>query len=143
MGYKDMYTMTTPSNTVPPQAVTDGTINGDSIDRKFYESSIILLHIGTYTDGSHEFTLQESDDDSTWTDVDSSEVLGYDTTNDEYFTTLDDGTRDDTVEHIGYIGVKRYIRMQVVTTGSTTGAVLGLSIVQDYPRYSGASQLTP
>lgn len=137
MSYKDMYTTTTPSNTVPPQAVTDGTINGDAVDRKFYESSLILLHIGTYTDGTHAFELQESDDDVSYTAVASADILGT------AFADLDDASRDDSVESIGYIGTSRYIRMSVTTTGSTTGAVFGVSIVQDYPRFSGASQLTP
>lgn len=137
MSYKDLYTMTSPFNTVPPQAVTDGTINGASVDRKFNESAIFLLHIGTWTDGDHTFTLEESDDDSNWSTISSDDLIGTS------FALLEDGTRDDTVEHVGYKGFARYIRASVTTANSTTGAVFGISIVQDYPRYSGASQLTP
>lgn len=136
MSYKDLYTMTSPSVTLPAAAYSAATTDGTTVDRKFNESAIVVISIGAWTDGTHTFTLEESDDDVTYTEVAASQIQGT-------LPTISDATTDDSAVHVGYLGSARYIRLSTAADTATTGAIFSAVVVQDYPRYSGASQLTP
>lgn len=135
MSYKDLYTVTSPVQMIAP---SDQAASQDStaVDRKFNQSAIVLLAVGTWTDGTHEFELQESDDDVTYTAVDAQHVQGA-------LPVIEDASTDDQSFHIGYLGNARYIRLSVTVSGATTGAVYGATAIQDYPRYAGKSLVNP
>lgn len=111
-----------------PAARTAGA-NGTGVDLLGFGGAMILVDLGLFTDGSFSFHLEESDDNSTFTDVDTSvDQLGS--------LTVVDGTDDDnTLQRVGYIGSKRYVRVVVAQGGSPcgTGLVCGAHVVRGYP----------
>ncbi len=92
-----------------------------------YAALTLELLPGLWTDGSHTFTINESDDNSTWTAVVAADIVpnpevgvyGTATT----FVGITAATS--LVQRIDYIGRKRYV--QVVTAESgVTGAAFAL-----------------
>lgn len=92
--------------------------NGSGVDLQGYESAMVIYNVGTVTDGTHTPSLEESDDDSTYTVVAAADLQG----------SFSNFTGDE-VQRVGYIGAKRYIRAQVNSSG-TTGAAYGAVIVR-------------
>ncbi len=93
---------------------TDTTTAGAIIDTAGFEALEFLLASGTITDGAYAVKIQEGDnsDLSDAADVSAEETLG----NADY--ALAD---DDTPKRIGYIGKKRYARIVVTSTSTSTG----------------------
>jgi hypothetical protein len=82
------------------------------------------VHIGAVTDGTHVFTIQESDNGSDWTTVGAAQLQGsaISVTN----------ANDERVFELGYTGSARYLRGVVTVSGSPAtggayGAVIALS----------------
>lgn len=97
---------------------TDTTSLGNIIDTATYESLEFLLISGTIADGAYAVSLQEGDD-SGLSDV--AAVSADETLGDADFALTD----DDTSKKIGYIGKKRYVRLSIVSTATTSGGTLG------------------
>ncbi len=105
----------------------------NGVDTADFNACEFVIAIGTVPNagsGSWTFKLQESDDDSTFTDVeDPKEVLIGSTkapvqapsAGTPEFLTVDAAPEDATVYRVGYIGSKRYVRV-VATAVSTPGA---------------------
>lgn len=105
------------------------TVSGTGVDLREFDSAMAELQVGTITDGTFTPKLQESDDDSTYTDVAAADLIGSFTAR----TSANDGT----VERVGYGGDKRYIRVVYTVTGSpATGGTVGATIVQGHPHYA-------
>ncbi len=92
-----------------------------------YAALTLELCPGLWTDGSHSFAINESDDNSTWTAVVAADVMPnpevgvYGTAS--TFISITAATA--VVQRIDYIGRKRYV--QIVTTESgATGAAYAL-----------------
>lgn len=84
---------------------------GASADLSGYDAAMAVMHCGAITDGTHTPKLQESDDNSTFTDVAAADLDGS-------FAAM----TANTIQRVGYVGAKRYIRVYVTSSG-TTGAV--------------------
>jgi len=95
---------------------------GSTVDLRKYESAAIEAIVGTITDGTHTLTVQESDDGSTWTDVAADDLQGS-------FLNL----ASNTDQEVGYLGSKRYIRVNVAVVGATSGGTYAVSIVRGHP----------
>ena len=95
---------------------TDTTTAGEIIDTALFTALEFLLISGTITDGAYAVSLQHGDDSglSDVTVVSADETLG-----DADFALAD----DDTAKRIGYIGKKRYVRLSIVSTATTTGGL--------------------
>lgn len=103
-------------------------ITGADIDRLGadggYESLSLHLQAGTWTDGTHAFQIQHADDNGsgapgTYNNVSST---AYDTEQNASFASI---TSAPTAinQKVGYIGGKRWVRVNVTVTGSpATGA---------------------
>ncbi|MFJ2477114.1 hypothetical protein ACIOWI_29770 [Streptomyces sp. NPDC087659] len=107
-------------------ARVNGTVNGTTVDRfqstgPEYRTLMFVITTGVITDGSHAFTVQDSDDGTTWGSAAASDVQGTAP------TVL--SANDDTVFDVGYTGAKRYARLQVVTSGATTGGIFSAAAV--------------
>lgn len=100
---------------------------GAGVDLQGYESSMAVVHSGTVTDGTHTPKMQESDDDSVYTDVATADLEG---------TFANIGA--DAVQRVGYKGGKRYIRVFVSSSG-TTGAVYGAAVLRGHPHHAPAA----
>lgn len=115
--------------------------NGTGVDLQGFESATILAAVGESNDtlsGSVkiELEVEESDDDSTYTDVADADLIGYvDGTNDGTFAVIDAATEDQRAYIAGYIGSKRYIRVVVNVTGThTNGTPIGAFVIKSHSR---------
>ncbi len=105
-------------NSIAPAAITSST-NGTGVDLQGYNSACVVVIAGVRTDGTHTPKMQESDDDSTYTDVASGVMSGT-------FAAIATGVN----QKVGYKGVKRYIRAVSTVTSASTGAVYGMAVVK-------------
>lgn len=108
--------------TVAP-ASRAATVNGSGVDLSNFDSAMVVFQVGAITDGTHTPKLQESDDNSTFTDVAAEDSLGA-------LTNLASGAN----QRIGYAGTKRYVRAVVTVSGATSGGVYGSLVVRGHAR---------
>ena len=102
--------------------------NGSSADLQGYEGAEILVQAGAYTDGTHAFSLEESANDSTFTDVAAGDLLGSE-------PTVNASAGQNKTYRFGYVGDARYIRVIVTVTGSpATGLLAGAVILRGKKR---------
>lgn len=114
------------AETLSPNIVTSTTA-GDTVDLLGFRQAMFVAHIGTITDGTYAFDPEESDDDSTWTNIAAGDMSGS-------FTNAS-SSADDTIQEVGYLGSKRYIRCNVTVTGSPSdGGPIGITVIKGAPR---------
>lgn len=95
------------------------TQTGTAIDLANYAGNAIFIDPLTLTDGTFTPKLQDSPDNSTWTDVATTSIVGT-------LAVLASNTQ----QKVGYIGAQRYVRVVVTVTGSpATGCVFGSSTI--------------
>ena len=115
---------------------TEGT--GLGADLKGYEGALVVFEIGISADtlsGSVLLTLkvQESDDDSAYTDVAAADLIGG-----ANAIVIDDAAEDAVIHVRGYNGAKRYLRAFVDFTGThTNGTPISAVVVRGLPRHAG------
>lgn len=108
--------------TLSPNIVTS-TTSGSTVDLAGFQKAAFVAHIGTITDGTYAFDPEESDDGSSWSNIDSADLSGS-------FTNATSAA-DDTIQEVGYLGTKRYIRCNVTVTGSpSTGGPIGVTVIR-------------
>jgi hypothetical protein len=101
--------------------------DGTGVDVQGYDAVEALFVFGATGDtlsGSVKVlpVLQESDDNSTFTDVDAADLRGA-------LTVVDDNAKDDTIQKVGYIGSKRYLRTKFDFTGTHSNGIECVGIV--------------
>lgn len=109
------------STLLPNVRTTDAT--GVTVDLAGFTKAMFIAHLGTITDGTFAFDAEESDDDSTWSNIAAGDLSG----------SFANGTSsaDDRVQEVGYLGSKRYVRVNLVVTGSpATGGAIGVTVVK-------------
>lgn len=94
------------------------------VDLRGFDSAMAVIQSGALTDGTHTPKLQESDDNSAYTDVTASDLDGS-------FTNI----AANAVQRVGYKGSRRYIRVFVASNG-TTGALYGASVLRGVPHHT-------
>jgi hypothetical protein len=104
-------------------AARTASANGTGVDLANYNGAMVVLHVGTITDGTHTPRVEESSDNSTYTTVAASDLIGS-------LAALATGV----VQRVGYIGSRRYIRVATTVSGATNGGVYGASVVRGFPR---------
>jgi len=122
MANQDLKNNISVATTLAPDAYT-ANVTGNTVDLNGYESAAIVAVVGAITDGTHSLTVQESDDGSTWSDVDASQLQGS-------FADLASNTN----QEVGYIGNKRYIRVNTTVAGATDGGKYAVVIVRGNPK---------
>lgn len=131
---RTMYNLTRAAKSITPAVRTNGTVNGSTVDRQisgasgtaeWHESALVVVSTGTITDGSHAVTVEHSDNGTDWTTATGADIQGTAPT----VVAAD----DDKVFEIGYVGVKRYVRATVVTSGATSGGLFGAVVVLGFP----------
>ena len=113
--------------------VPDGTYtanqSGTGVDAHEHRAATAVIDVGSYTDGTHTFEVQESDDNSTWNAVPDDRLSGTE--------PVVDAAGDANAEHkIGILSSKSYLRINVVTSGTTSGAQYGAYIVLTDARHA-------
>ena len=112
------------SNNISPAvslaaAVRSAAANGTGVDLQGYESATVLVDVGaegdTLSSSVHfEVSLEESDDNSTFTDVAQASIIDGTISSGGIFLKLDGTTGGDPdssggIFRVGYVGNKRYI----------------------------------
>ena len=108
------------SSLAPVGNRTNGAQNGASANLAGYNAALVTFHVGAITDGTHTPKVQDSPDDSVWTDVPAALLQGA-------LANL----AANSVQRVSYLGDKQFIRSVVTGAGATTGAMYTSSIVRD------------
>lgn len=139
---RDLYNNLGVRMAVEPQVAT-ADVTGDTVDTLGYGSVMLAVPVGASGDtlsGSVkiELEVEESDDNSTWTDVADADLHNAVTgTNTGTFAVIDDPAEDDAVYVTGYRGAKRYVRIIANLTGTHTNGteIAGVAIL-GHPSFS-------
>lgn len=105
-------------NSLAPAART-ASANGSGVDLANFASATVAFVVGTITDGTHTPSVEESDDDSTFTAVAAADLIG----------TLA-ALASNTNQRVGYRGSKRYLRAVSTVAGATTGGVYAAVVIR-------------
>ena len=118
---RDLKSNITVGNSILPQSLT-AAANGTGIDLQGTDRAAVVFHAGATggTTPSFTFAVQESDDNSTYTDVAATDLQGTP----PVVTTTNTG-----VTVIGYLGSKRYIRAIAKTVTGTSPTLLASASV--------------
>ena len=146
------------SNNISPavsiiNAVKTAAGNGTGVDLQGYESATVLVDVGAEGDTLSssvyfELSLEESDDNSTFTDVAQAGVIDGTIDSGGIFLKLDGTTGGDPdttggIFRIGYVGGKRYIRVVLAKTGThSNGTPIGAMVVRGHARHSVDNDFT-
>jgi hypothetical protein len=124
MASRDLKNNISVVTTLTPSAKT-ASVTGDTADLHFYEAVAIEAIVGTITDGTHSLTIEESTDGVTFSTVSADFLQGS-------FSNL----ASNSVQEIGYLGDKRYIRVNATVTGATSGGTYTVVVVRSRSRKS-------
>ena len=127
--------------------------NGTGVDLQGYESATVLVDVGAEGDtlsGSvyFEVSLEESDDDSTYTDVAQASIVDGTIAAGGIFLKLDGTTGGNPdsaggIFRVGYVGNSRDIRVVLAKTGThSNGTPLGAMVVKGHARHSADNAFT-
>ena len=108
-------------------AATTASQNGTGIDLANLDGAAVFFVFGAWTDGTHTPKLQESDDNSSFSDVAATDQIGT-------LTAVSSTAGQNKNQKAVYIGKKRYIRPVITCSGTTTGCVEGAYVVTAHQR---------
>jgi len=111
---------------------TDTTTDGDVIDTQGYDSLTFVFQTGTVTDGDYLPLIEESD--VVTFGGEESAVADADLTVTEAAAGFTADTDDNQISKIGYTGAKRFVRLAIVSTNTSSGAVVGAIAVLGHGR---------
>jgi hypothetical protein len=126
-------------------ATRTATAAGTGVDLQGYDGGAMYILPGTWTDGTHAITLQESVDDvdGDYADVAAADLVAWSATSTTDYTPVHVGNAQPTAISsaataiywaVGYMGSKRWIRPKVVCSGTTTGAEYTAVMERGEPR---------
>lgn len=108
---------------VTPDGNRTTDVTGSSVDLQGADSAAAIVHYGTITDGTFTAKLQESDSSgSGFSDVTSADLV-------QSFADAT-STESNSTQQVSYIGNKRYIRVVVTQTGTSTGGKLSAVVAK-------------
>lgn len=105
---------------------------GVAVDLQGFESATLVIQAATVTD-AQTLTVEESDDNSTYTTVADDDFVGGKTAGDAFKAVA--AAEDDVCRKVGYKGTKRYLKVGSTGAGAT-GAVYGVIAVLGHPRHA-------
>ena len=98
-------------------------VTGTGVDLSGFDAATVYVFQGATTDGTFTPSLQDSNDDVTYG---SATINGS-------FTAMTSATTG-TVQEVAYAGSKRYVRVVVTASGTTTGGIFGAVVVKGAPK---------
>jgi hypothetical protein len=135
MTTRDQLRNTMVTQSLSPAARTNGTATGATADLINYDSAMIAVSFGAYTDGIHTPTVIQSNDGVTWVAC----VYGTDLDAAQNLAAVSSSAGSNTVQQIGYIGSMRYIAVVMTTSGATSGALSAANVIAGTP-HNGPTQ---
>jgi hypothetical protein len=135
-GQKDLHDNIKASTALEAQVIdSDTTTEGEVIDTQGFESLEFLMSAGELADGVFTAVLMESDEvDESDELVDPTSVDAGDRLGDLPVLQNDDGDDSGLTKKVGYIGGKRYVRLDVASTGTTDGGIINAIAAQGSAR---------
>lgn len=130
----DINSILTGVKSLAPVAIaTDTTTVLATIDNALFEALLYVITSGVITDGAYVVKLFEGDasnmsDEVEVTAADTDKLNGTLPT----FALTDDGV----VKQFGYRGKKRYTRLKIVSTATTSGGLFTALALKGYPRHA-------
>ena len=110
-------------------------VNGSGVDLQGYEGAMAAVAISTMTAGTHwTMTLEDSTDNSTFTAVGASDLVGANIT----ISGVNNRAGGVGLEQ-SYVGTKRYLRAVATKVGASTATGFGVIIVRGFPRSAPVS----
>ncbi len=114
-------------------AVRNSDANSAALDLQDADDAVLLFYLGDSADtlsGTNkiELEVEESDDNSSWSDVANADLTNYVTaTNPGTAALIDAPAEDQVVVAVGYRGSKRYVRGVLNFSGThSTGTPIGV-----------------
>ena len=124
------------SQLIDPATLTADT-DSSSVDMKGYNEVMFIVNCGESGDTlssslKWEFEVEESTDDSTFTDVADADLVNYVAgTNDGCFAVVDAAAEDDAAYYTAYRGASRYVRVVANAVGSvSSGMPISVTAIQ-------------
>lgn len=124
-------------------ATQDDDVTSSAIDMQGYEAAELVLSIGaggiTFNGTNKiEFKLTHSDDDSTYSAVDADDIDGLSSVGTGgIIKSLTSAHASSAVYHYGYIGGKRYLKLQADFGGTHgTGTPMAAVLIKGLPHQS-------
>jgi len=105
-------------NSIAP-AAHNASVNGAGVDLKGFEGAVVSFVVGAITDGAHSPSVEESDDNITFTAVAAADLEGA-------LVALVANTN----QRVGYKGGKQYLRAVSTVAGATTGGVYAATVIR-------------
>lgn len=105
-------------NSIAPAAHA-ASVNGAGVDIKGFDGVVVSFVVGAITDGAHTPTVEESDDNATFTAVAAADLEGA-------LAALVANTN----QRVGYKGGKRYLRAVSTVAGATAGGVYAATVIR-------------
>ena len=135
---KDLYNNIEVVSLLAPVSVTaTGSIT--DIDLKGFNSACILIHLGAdsgtglSTTNYWTFTLKDSDDGITYTNVETADMIDL-TVTDGTVLVVDSTDEDNTLYKIGYVGGKRYLELTYTeTTTGSNATMMAIELIKGNP----------
>lgn len=111
-------------------AVRNATATGSAVDLRGFDSATVLVHVGTWTDGSHTPSLEVSADGVSFGPAAAGDLQGS-------FAAVSGAGGANMVQAVGYAGPARYLRAKLTVAGASTGAAVGIAILRGHPARAG------
>jgi len=133
---KDLYNKVAAVSVLDPIAITATAVHTD-VDLQGFNSACLLIQTGidagTGLGASHKFvfTMDHSDDGTTYTAVTTADMLDLTVTS-GVVLTIDSTDEDNTLYKLGYIGGKRYLQLTYTITGTVTMPI-GIIVLKGNP----------
>jgi hypothetical protein len=134
--YKDIHNNVKASRVLGPVSITSSTTTvGQIIDMKAFGALEFIIAAGSLNAGSFTPKIEHSDnsDLSGGVDVPAAELIG--TIAEATFADTDDNA----VKKIGYRGIKRYVRLSIVSAGASGANLIGAVAVQGLPEIAAVA----
>lgn len=135
MGQRDLHHSVRAEVALKLQEITsDTTTVGEEIDMDEFESLEMVIQAGTLTDGTFDVLVEEALDDGTGSPGAFSAVADADLLGTEAGAQLV-AADDDKTTKIGYLGQERFVRLSIVSTGTTSGGFLSAVGIKSHARH--------
>ena len=124
---RDMFNNIAASEVLAETAITSNTTTAASIhDTLGFESVTFLINLTDVTDGDYVIRIVEGDDSglSDGANAAADRLLGR---------LIFDSVDDTKMLRVGYVGHKRFTRLEIDSTNVTTGATLDVKVVDGHP----------
>lgn len=124
MAWSDLKSQVDSVSSLAPTGNRTSSADGSAADLSDAVGAVIVIHIGAWTDGTHEFVIEERDTGGSWSAVADGDLNGSE-------PSVTDAADDNSTFTLGYVGQKNEIRVTTTVSGTTTGAEYSAAIVKE------------